>query len=70
MKVTVVVDSMTVAVAVLCPTMVEGRMENRSKANGKMIIILDCVHGVDCRLFVTWTRTPECCIKGRSVKAG
>ena len=47
MKVTVVVGSMTVTVAVLCPTVVEGKMENRSRANSKTIIILDWAHGVD-----------------------
>ena len=41
MKLTVVVGSMTVTVAVLCPTVVEGRMKNRSKANSEMILILN-----------------------------
>ena len=41
MKLTVVVGSMTVTVAVLYPTVVEGRMKNRSKANSEMILILN-----------------------------
>ena len=41
MKLTVVVGSMTVTVAVLCPTVVEARMKNRSRENSEMALILN-----------------------------